>query len=212
MGGEERTIVAFVPDPAIYSEPLMSRTSAAVLFGALLHLATQFPTTLAGDKAAAEVSYFFGESKMTTPDGKPFRTSLSLVKRVVDPARGRIEEHVLSINERDTRAFVVILEVKGNRFTVRERYNAFSGEGELICEPWKWKGWKSVTKLAGDAGTVTSVDRITDQGLSVKKSYAGADRKVRFLFEESLRAISPKTYDILYARLAPAKKAGRVPQ
>src|SRR5262245_16137691 len=115
----------------------MSRTSAAVLFGALLCLAT-LPTARAEDQPGAETSYFFGESKMTTPDGKPFRTSLSLVKRVVNKADNRIEEHVLSINAKDSKAFVVIQEVKGNKFTMTEKSNAFTGEGELVGEAWKW--------------------------------------------------------------------------
>jgi hypothetical protein len=45
-----------------------------------------------------------------------------------------------------------------------------------------------------------------DQGLSVRKSFAGADGKVIFRFEESLQPISAKTYDILHSRLAPAGK------
>jgi hypothetical protein len=184
----------------------MFKTCAAVIFGALLQLATVFPTALAGDQAAVETSYFFGESKMTTPEGKLFRTSLSLVKRVVNRTDSRIEEHVLSITERDTREFVAILEVKGQKFTMTERSKAFSGKGELVGEPWKWKEWKSVAKLAGDTGIVTSEDKVTAQGLAVRKSYAGANGKVIFLFNELLRPISPKTYDILYARLAPAKK------
>jgi hypothetical protein len=176
------------------------------MLGALLPLATILPTALAEDKPAVEASYFFGESKMTTPDGKPIRTSLSLVKRVVNQPDSRIEEHVLSINERDTKAFVVLMEVKGNKFTLTERSNAFSGEGELFGEAWKWKEWKSVTKLRGGAGTITSEDKISDPGLSAKKCYAGADGKVLFLFEESLKPISQKTYDILYSKLAPAEK------
>jgi hypothetical protein len=40
----------------------------------------------------------------------------------------------------------------------------------------------------------------------VKKNFIGADGKVLFLFEESLKPVSPKTYDILYSRLAPAEK------
>jgi hypothetical protein len=176
------------------------------MLAALLPLAAILPTALAGDKPAVEASYFLGESKMTTPDGKPIRSSLSLVKRLVNQTDSRIEEHVLSINERDTRAFVVVQEVKGHKFTMTERSNAFSGEGELVGEAWKWKEWKSVSKLAGGAGTVTSEDKISDQGLSAKKTYASADGKVLFLFEDSLKPISQKTYDILYSRVAPAEK------
>ena len=163
-------------------------------------------SSAAAEPMEVETSYYLGESKMTTPDGKLIRTSLSLVKRVVNKKESRIEEHVLSVSDKDSKAFVVTLEVKGSRFTVSERSKSFTGEGELVGEAWKWKEWKSVTRLAGGAGTVTSEDKITDRGLTAKKSFAGADGKIVLLFDESLSPISPKTYEVLFARLAPAKK------
>jgi hypothetical protein len=173
---------------------------AAIVANAVLCLAAAY----ADDKPAGEATYYFGESKMTTPDGKPIRTSLSLVKRVVNPNESRIEEHVLTITDRESKAFVVVMEVKGKKFTMTERSNAFTGDGELVGEAWKWKEWKSTSKVGG--GTVTSEDKLTDQGLTAKKTFAGADGKVIFLFAESLRPISPQTYEILYTRLAPAEK------
>jgi hypothetical protein len=164
------------------------------------------PTPPAQDKSA-QVEYFLGESKMLTAAGKPFRTTLSLVKRVVNPAENRIEEHVPSIDEKNpAKAFVVVMEVKGSKFTMSERSGAFTGEGELVGEPWKWKEWRSKSKLPGNAGTVTSADKVNERGLSAKKEYAGADGKVLFLFEDKLDRISATTYEILYARLAPAEK------
>jgi hypothetical protein len=180
---------------------------SAVLFGGFLTLAAGGPASRDGDKPAPEVTYFLGESKMTTPEGRLLRTTLSLVKRVVNQADSRIEEYVLSIDERDAaKAFVVVMEVKGTKYTLTERSNSFTGEGDLVGEAWKWKEWKSVARLAGGAGTVISEDKLTEHGVTAKKSYAGADGKVTLLFEESLGRISPKTYDILYARLAPAEK------
>jgi len=164
-------------------------------------------TARADEKLAPTVDYFVGESKTTSPDGKPIRTTLSLVKRVVTPADNRIEEEVLSVTANGpARLFVTILEVNGNKYTVTEKSKAFEGEGELIGEPWKWKEWKSVTKLPGGAGTVTSEDKLTDRGMSAKKTFAGADGTIIFKFEDSLTRISPATYDILHAKLAPAEK------
>lgn len=159
---------------------------------------------LAGaDEPAVETRYYLGESKMTTPDGKLVRTSVSLVKRVVSQKDGRIEEHVLSVGEKESKAFVVVLEVTGSKFAVSERSKAFTGEGELTGEAWKWTGWRSVTKLAGGAGTVTSEDKLTDRGLAARKTFAGADGKVALRFEDDLAPIGQKTYEVLYARLAP---------
>jgi hypothetical protein len=65
---------------------------------------------------------------------------------------------------------------------------------------------KFLLELAGGAGTVTSEAKLTDQGLSGKKTFTGADGKVALRFEDMLTSISPKTYEILYARLAPKVK------
>lgn len=160
----------------------------------------------AAEPMEVETSYYLGESKMTTPDGKLLRTSLSLVKRVVNKKESRIEEHVMTVTERDSRAFVAIFAVKDSKFTVTEKSESFTGEGELIGEAWKWKEWKSVTKLPGGAGTVTSEDKLTDRGISAKKTFAGKDGKVVALFDESLAPIGQKTYEVLFARLAPTEK------
>lgn len=189
-----------------FMDLLMNRCYSAVVMAALLSVLTVGQTCLADDKPGVETQFYLGESKMTTPDGKLVRTSLSLVKRVLNPAQNRIEEHVLSIGEKEAKAFVVLMEVKGKTFTMTERSQSFTGAGELVGEAWKWNEWKSVSKLPGGAGTTTSEDRLTEKGLSAKKTYAGPDGKVVLHFEESLAPISAKTYEILYARLAPAEK------
>ena len=42
------------------------------------------------------------------------------MKRVVNQADSRIEEHVLSVGDKETKAFVVVMAVKGKKFTVTE--------------------------------------------------------------------------------------------
>ena len=56
------------------------------------------------------------------------------------------------------------------------------------------------------AGTVTSEDKLSDEGVVAMKRFAGPDGKVVLLIEESLRPIGQKTYEILYSKLAPAGK------
>ena len=184
----------------------MSRISLIAVSVVGFALAAGGQVLSAAEPTEAETTYYLGESKMTTPDGKLIRTSLSLVKRVVNKKDSRIEEHVLSVGEKESKAFVVAMAVKGPKFTVSEKSGAFSGDGELVGEAWKWTEWKSVTKLAGGAGTVTSDDKLTERGVSAKKTFTGADGKVALRFDEALAPISPKTYEILYARLAPAEK------
>jgi hypothetical protein len=160
----------------------------------------------AAGPAQPESTYYLGESKMTTADGKPIRSSISLVKRVVDKDASQIVEHVLTINEKESKAFVTTLVVKGSRFTISEQSGSFTGEGELMGEPWRWKEWKSVTKITGGSGTVISEDKLTEHALIAKKTFAGADGKVVVRMDETLVPITPKTYEVLYRRLAAPEK------
>src|SRR5204862_7599752 len=50
---------------------------------------------------------------------------------------------------------------------------------------------------------VTRADTPSPQGLSGKKSFAGAGGMVQLLIEDSLAKITEKTYAILYAQLVP---------
>src|SRR5207244_3134732 len=72
---------------------------------ALLFVATGFAISTASlgradEKPILSTEYFLGESKMTTPGGQVVRTTLSLVKRVIKPAENKIEEHVMTIDEK----------------------------------------------------------------------------------------------------------------
>src|SRR5437764_702339 len=67
----------------------------------------------------AQVDYFLGESKVTTPTGKHLGTTVSLVKRDTQPAEGKVYEHVCVLDPKKApKQFVVILEVKGAKFTL----------------------------------------------------------------------------------------------
>jgi hypothetical protein len=174
--------------------PIVSVLSAVCTLG---------PVSRAEDPPTVTTQYFLGESKMLTPDGRVIRTTLSLVKRVLKPAENKVEEHVLSADEKTpAKAFVVVLDVAGNKFTLADQSKTYSGDGELKGEPWKWTAWKSTSKLAGGA-TVVSEDKLSDRGMTATKTYSAADGKPQYLFEEKLEHVSAKTYEILYAKLAP---------
>ena len=164
-------------------------------------------TATADEKPAIQTEYYLGESKMTTPTGQLIRTSLSLVKRILNKTENRIEEHVMTIDEKGPpRSFVVTMDVRGAKCTLSEKSKSFEGEGELFGDAWAWKGWKTATRMAGGMGTVVSEDKLTDRGITAKKTYAGADGKVQLHFEETLDRISAKTYEILAAKLTPGEK------
>lgn len=156
---------------------------------------------------AAKVAYYFGESKVSTVDGKPLGVMVSLVKREVKPAESTIVETVLVISSRPQepiKEHVATLAVDGATFTSTEQGGAFTGTGQLIGKPWEWAAWTSTSKLAlTNGGSVVSRDRVTDRGLSVSKDVLGPDGVVRVKIAEDLATIDGATYELLHAKLAP---------
>jgi hypothetical protein len=174
---------------------------------AALALAALATSARAADPPPATTDYFVGESRMTTPDGKPVRSTITLVKRELRPADGHVVETVATVPaEGPVREFVTVLMVTKNKFTLTVEGDGLTGEGELTGEEWKWTQWKSTTKLAGGRGTVVSEDRLTDRGLTVRKELRGPDGKVQFVFHEELPRVSKEAYDILHGRLVPPAK------
>jgi hypothetical protein len=184
----------------------MRRFCSVVVRACLILVAAGSQFASSAEATEPQTAYYLGESKMTTPAGKPIRSSVALVKRIVNKDASQIVEHVLTINEKESKAFVTTLAIKGSRFTIAEQSGSFNGEGELVGEPWNWKEWKSVTKMAGGAGTVTSEDKLTEHSLIAKKTFAGADGKVVVHMDEILVPITQKTYEVLYRRLVTPEK------
>jgi len=151
-----------------------------------------------------QITYFLGESKMTSPTGQPYGSTLSLIKRTVKPEENKIIEQVISINQREpTKEYIAIFDVRGSKFKMKEQGGGFTGEGELIGKAWEWTGWKSTSNLAGGRGKLISEDTLTKDGLLVKKSFYSPDEQLRVIFSEDLNQISKEMYDILRSKVLP---------
>jgi hypothetical protein len=148
--------------------------------------------------------YYLGEVKMSGPTGRPYGSSISLVKRSILPSDNKIVEIVASIDAREVKEYTTVFEIKGSDFTVKDQEGTFSGGGKLTGPAWAWTGWSySVDMLGERKGKLTAQDTVTPEGLVVTKSYAGADGKVQVVFNEALKPISAQMYDLLHAKLVP---------
>lgn len=161
-------------------------------------------TVMAADvnKAKPQVTCFFGDSESFLTSGQRVGRSKLIVKRTLDPAQKTITEQVITVDSRSdvpAREFMVTMLVDGARFTMTERNNAFSGDGGLVGEPWKWTGWHSHA-LIPDGSTIDSEDVLTKEGLKVTKTYSGPDGSVRMTFNEMLAPITEKEFHELRAR------------
>jgi hypothetical protein len=169
-------------------------------------------TLLAADGPATKATYYLGESKVMTADGKSLGNMVMLVKRELRPAESRIIETVLMVSSRrdePIKEYLTVLTVKGSRFTMREQSGAFSGSGELEGNPWEWSGWTSTSKMPGqNGGTIVSRDKLTERGMATSKELSGPDGTVRVKFAEDYAAIDGGTYELLHAKLLPREIRG----
>jgi hypothetical protein len=149
-----------------------------------------------------QVSYFFGESRMASPTGIPYGSSISMIERTVDSAAGTIVERVVSIDaNKPATEYVTVLDVKGTTFTMAAKDGSFTGTGELAGTPWHWTSWQSTATIAGGQGKVVSQDTLTEEGLHVAKTFFSPDGQARVVFSEDLRSISKAMFTILRGKL-----------
>jgi len=184
----------------------MQRGKPFILASVIFLFVCSLGSIYAQTKGASEEqnTYFLGESKMTSPTGQPYGTTLSLIKRTVKPEENKIIEQVISINQREAaKEFIAIFDVRGSKFTMAEQGGGFTGEGELIGKAWEWTAWKSTSNLAGGKGKLISEDTLTKDGVLAKKSFYSPDGQLRAIFSEDLKQISKEMYDILRSKVLP---------
>ena len=148
-----------------------------------------------------KVSFYLVESTMQSPQGQSIGASVSLAKRVVDRAQGRIEESIISLRgSAPALEIVTVLKLEGRKVRISSPDGGFEGEGELIGEPWEWTGLKFTTKFA-KGPLVEGEDHFSSDGLSAEKRIVGADGRTQVVIKETGRMISEATYNNLRTRL-----------
>lgn len=149
-----------------------------------------------------KTTYYLIESTMQIPEGRMLPASVALVKRVVDPDKGTIEESVLSLRgSAPAQEFVTIIKPQGNTAKISCANCEFAGEGEFTGEAWAWSGFKFKTRIPTLGQTIEGEDRFSPDGMSADKRVIGSDGRVTVVIKESGRVISEQTYTILHARL-----------
>jgi hypothetical protein len=157
----------------------------------------------AQDNGADQTGYYLGETK-TDADGRSEVNSVALVKRVLSPLRGTIEEHILTaakgapVNET-----IYTYRVLGSQVLIETRGSPTKGEGELTGRPWQWNAVRFTIRLPGKEGTVRGERRYNRDGVTGSKTVYDIQGRVRNVFTESFTPVSRDTYEILRAKLLP---------
>jgi hypothetical protein len=135
---------------------------------------------------------------LSSGGGQRVRT---IVRRVVEPAAGRIVEDVVhdDAGGRGPKSFHVVMKVEGERFTMSEA-GGFSGAGTLVGEPWRWTSWTSKGRT-GEGVEVESRDELTPTGKIARKEVRKDGALVATVIDE-LTAFDCAGWDQAKAQLA----------
>lgn len=162
-----------------------------------------FSTLILAFSVSAETQYFFGKTKMWTPDK---RTALGespyLVKRVLDKKKGLIletattvsrktgkiyEEHTMTLKQTD----------KKSRFDIVDKTKKFNGFVMYKGDEWNWDKWtyavafKNGDKLVGE-GTLSST------ALKTEKLILNSKKAAKLMIVDDLKAIDEATYKLRF--------------
>jgi len=151
--------------------------------------------------AAAETRYYLVEGAMELPAGRRVGTSMSLVKRTVDKAAGKIEEVVLSVRGQEPATeTVTTIRPEGEKASLSSADGGFSGEGKLSGPEWAWTHMTFKVKLT-QGSTVEAEDDFAPDSIAAVKRVHGPDGGLQIVIKESGKAISEQLYDLLRSRL-----------
>lgn len=162
-------------------------------------LSTNLGSTLAAD---IERFFYLGEVKLSSAEGKPMGSQVILFDKTHEPDKslltesavvvhpdGRVEEHTMRIR------------VTGNAFTLTDDKKTIEGTGTLEGPAWKWTYFKATYKSANGVQIEDENFMADDSVITARKKISGPDGKVFMYMDMSLKAITPKTFEILKAGL-----------
>lgn len=148
----------------------------------------------------ATIAYYLLDSTIRTANGRQVGSSVSLVKRITQPDKGTIEEHVLSLRGSEPgKELVTILKPDGSK--VKISAEGFEGEGTLSGPEWAWSGMQFTVKMPEQKMIVEGKDEFAADRMSAEKRILGADGQPRNLIHEEGPAISAAVYEALHSRL-----------
>lgn len=105
-------------------------------------------------------------------------TSLSLAKRTVDRAAGKIEEVVLSMRGQEPALeATTLIRVEGEKATLSSPEGRFSGQGKLSGPEWAWTQ-VSLTVKTDQGTTIEGQDDFAPDSITATKRVLGPDGKL----------------------------------
>ena len=166
-----------------------------------LCLAALFPLGL---RAAAPATwYYLGEAKLSSADGKPLGSQVILLEKTHDPEKATITERAVIVKpDGKAEEQTMLLTVRDdNTFTLADAAKTVEGSGALFGPAWAWTAFKGTFRHKSGVVVVDENFMADDSVITARKRVSGPDGKVLTYMDMSLKAVTPKTFEILTAGL-----------
>ncbi|HEX4588542.1 MAG TPA: hypothetical protein VH120_01350 [Gemmataceae bacterium] len=153
--------------------------------------------------APPEKFYYLGEVKLNNPAGKPIGSQAILVEKTVDRDNSVILERAIVV-EADGKVveYPVRMPVKPDgTFTLTNDEKSVEGNGQLFGPAWKWTYFKATFKAKNGITIEDENFMADDSAATARKKVIGPNGQVMLYMDETLKAITPKTFEILRTAL-----------
>jgi hypothetical protein len=153
--------------------------------------------------AAPEKLYYLGEVKLSSADGKSLGSQVILVEKTHDRDNSAIIERAIVVHpDGKVEDYTVRMAVKDdNTFTLSNDAKTIEGTGTLFGQAWKWTYFKG-TFRSKNGVQIDDENFMADESVgTARKKVTGPDGKVLLYMDMSLKAVTPKTFEILQSAL-----------
>lgn len=149
-----------------------------------------------------EKIYYLGEAKLSSPAGEPLGSQVMLVEKTHDPDHNLIVERAIVIKaDKTAEEHTITMAVKDNAFTAKDDANTVSGTGTLFGPAWRWTYFHAVFH-ASNGVQIEDENFMADPTAGVaRKKLTGPDGKPFLVMDVTLKAVTPKTFELLAAAL-----------
>lgn len=153
--------------------------------------------------APPEVLHYLGEVKLTSPTGQAMGSQVIMLEKTLDRDNSKITERAVVVQaDGKTEEWTMRLAVKpDNSFILTDDAKKVEGTGQLFGPAWKWTYFKGTFK-ATNGIVIEDENFLADDSVGVaRKKVIAPDGKTLMYMDMSLKAITPKTFEILRAGL-----------
>jgi hypothetical protein len=149
--------------------------------------------------AAPEKLYYLGEVKVSSAAGQPMRSQVILVEKIYDRDNSTVVERAIFV-EPDGKATERTMHMavkEDNSFTISDDAKTVDGGGTLFGPAWKWTYFKGTFKTKNGV-TIDDENYTADHSVVTGRQKVSAPNgKVLMYMDTTVKAITPKTFEIL---------------